>query len=114
MLNPKAALTVGLAFHELSTNAAKYGALSVRTGKIDVSWDINEADRTVRITWRETGGPAVAAPARTGFGRFLLERGVAADLKGTVALDFEPGGLVCTMTLQLDRLQPHATSHDVI
>lgn len=113
MLNPKASLTLGLAFHELSTNAAKYGALSVRTGKVEATWDVS-ADSNVNIVWRETGGPAVAAPTRIGFGRFLLERGVVSDLKGTVVLDFQPSGLVCTMTLPLDRLQPHTTSHDVI
>ena len=114
MLNPKAALTMGLAFHELSTNAAKYGALSVRTGKIDVSWTVSEADQAVKLIWQETGGPTIAAPERSGFGRFLLERGIMADLKGTAALDFQPNGLVCTMTLPLDRLRPHTTSHDVI
>ena len=114
MLNPKASLTLGLAFHELSTNAAKYGALSVRTGKIDARWQINDSDKALKITWTETGGPTVATPERSGFGRFLLERGVVADLKGTVALDFLPAGLVCTMTLPIDRLLPHATSHDVI
>jgi len=113
VLNPKAALTLGLVFHELSTNAAKYGALSAR-GLVDVSWDIDDGSGTVKIVWRETAGPAVATPERSGFGRFLLERGVAADLKGTVTLDFQSGGLVCTMFLPLERLQPHAVSHDVV
>ena len=67
----------------------------------------------MEIVWYEKDGPPVAAPTRSGFGRFLLERGVVADLKGTVALDFQPRGLVCTMILPLDRLQPHVSSHDV-
>jgi PAS domain S-box-containing protein len=91
-LSPKAALTLGLAVHELATNAAKYGALSSDSGIVDVSWTIDPNDDALAIAWQERGGPSVVPPTRTGFGRLLLERAVASDLKARVALAFEPEG----------------------
>jgi PAS domain S-box-containing protein len=100
-LNPKCALTLGLAIHELSTNAAKYGALSVPSGVVDVSWRVDAVRKMLSIDWRETGGPPVAPPKRSGFGRLLLERAVASDLAGDVKLEFDPVGLKCAITLPL-------------
>lgn len=93
MLAPDAAQNLALAFHELTTNASKYGALSVDAGMISIAWR-REAGR-IRILWQESGGPTVTAPERRGFGRVLLERLVGATLNGTVTLDFRPEGLVC-------------------
>jgi two-component sensor histidine kinase len=92
-LSPDTAQNLGLAFHELATNASKYGALAAEAGELDVTW--TRADGHVHITWREQGGPPVTPPERRGFGRVLLERLVGATLNGSVTLDFRPEGLVC-------------------
>jgi two-component sensor histidine kinase len=96
-LPPKSAVAFALAVHELCTNAAKYGALSNDAGRVSVDWDLVPAadGPRLRLTWRETGGPPTEAPSRRGFGSRLLERGLAAELRGTVALGFPPQGLVC-------------------
>ncbi|MFT3973010.1 MAG: HWE histidine kinase domain-containing protein [Amaricoccus sp.] len=93
MLTPDAAQNLGLAFHELATNASKYGALSVPGGHLHVDW--MRLPGEVQILWSESGGPAVAQPERQGFGRVLLERLVGVTLGGSVRLDFRPEGLVC-------------------
>ena len=98
-LAPKAAMAVALALHELATNAAKYGALSTPAGRVELSWTVE--GEALRLTWRETGGPPAAKPARTGFGTRLIQRGLTAELKAVVAMDYRPEGLVCTMTAPL-------------
>ena len=102
VLNPKCALTVGLAVHELATNAAKYGALSEKGGSVDVTWQIDPRERQLQIRWLESGGPTVERPSRSGFGRLLLERALASDLRGSVDLDFAPSGLKCHIAIPLD------------
>jgi light-regulated signal transduction histidine kinase (bacteriophytochrome) len=106
MLRPKAALSVSLAFHELTTNAAKYGALSVPEGTIDIGWEIRtcENKRWLVLRWAEQGGPQVAPPNRSGFGRLLLERSLAYDVDGEVNLDFRSDGLVCTAMIPVDQI----------
>jgi two-component sensor histidine kinase/PAS domain-containing protein len=99
-----AAVALGMAFHELATNAAKHGALSVPGGTVRLSWGAAEADadgaRWREVLWEESGGPPIAgAPARRGFGTRLLERGLAAQIGGAVALDFAPSGLRCRIRL---------------
>jgi light-regulated signal transduction histidine kinase (bacteriophytochrome) len=103
-LKPKAALSVALALHELITNAAKYGALSSSEGQVLVSWTAldRKGERWLVFRWAEQGGPKVAPPARTGFGRILLERSLAYDVDGEVDLDFRPEGLVCTAMIPFD------------
>jgi PAS domain S-box-containing protein len=103
ILSPKCAVSLGMAIHELTTNAAKYGALSAKNGSIQVSWESAAADKEVRITWVERGGPTVRPPQRSGFGRRLLERALAADLDGTVKLDFREEGLTCLIAFPLNR-----------
>jgi PAS domain S-box-containing protein len=98
-LDPKAAVAVGLAMHELATNAVKYGALSSAAGRVDVSWTA-EAGK-LRLTWRESGGPPVKKPAQRGFGARLLEQGLAEELRGSVRLSFPPEGLVCDVEATL-------------
>jgi two-component sensor histidine kinase len=98
-LAPRAALALALAFHELSTNAAKYGALSSESGTVSISWQVELG--TLRIDWKERGGPPVAEPERRGFGSRLIERGLAGDLGGTASLAFEPDGLHCTIETAL-------------
>ena len=104
-MSPQAAVALGLAFHELTTNAAKYGALSVPDGHIRVSWETDRSGPapTLRVVWSETGGPAVSPPTRRGFGSRLIERGIAQELDGEVKLAFEPTGLRCSFVLPLDR-----------
>lgn len=93
VLTPDAAQNLGLAFHELATNASKYGALSAQSGKLRVTWESFEDGG--RICWIESDGPPVESPSRRGFGRILLERLIGATLNGSVDLDFRPDGLVC-------------------
>jgi PAS domain S-box-containing protein len=103
MLKPRTAISLGMAFHELITNAAKHGALSKHGGSVEIAWDlIRPADNQLRIRWSERGGPELAPPARSGFGRLLLERGLAHELRGKVQLAFSPEGLKCTIVFPLD------------
>jgi PAS domain S-box-containing protein len=98
-LAPKQALALAMAVHELCTNAAKYGALSVESGRVDVTW--RAARGGLHLTWREAGGPPVAPPVKRGFGSRLLETGLAAELGGAVRVCYEPGGVVCTIDAPL-------------
>jgi two-component sensor histidine kinase len=102
-LGPNAAVTLNMAFHELATNAAKYGSLSSGAGRIDVTWMLDRASEPVilDITWRETGGPEVHKPTRRGFGSRLIEQGLAREFDGEVYLTFEPSGVTCRMRLPL-------------
>jgi PAS domain S-box-containing protein len=96
MLKPEAAENIGLAVHELSTNAAKYGALSTDKGRVVVRWWLGEQDgmRRFYIEWREHGGPPVSAPLREGFGQKVIKRIAAHALEGNVSLDFAETGVV--------------------
>lgn len=96
------AVSLGMAFHELATNAAKYGSLSVRNGAIEVDWTIELAPRRLSVRWVEKGGPGVKPPKRSGFGRLLLERALAADLDGDVKLEFVAEGVRCALTVPLE------------
>ena len=104
LLTPSATITLTLGLHELATNAAKYGALSNRTGAVDVGWTID--GEALTLVWRERDGPPVVPPEKTGFGTRLLERAVASDLGGTVEVEFDPAGLVCTIRAPLARITP--------
>lgn len=98
-LEPKTAVALGLAMHELGTNAVKYGALSRAGGRVEVRWTAN--DGRLRLEWREIGGPPVKAPRRKGFGARMLQHGLAGELGGEVRLDFHRDGLVCTVEAPL-------------
>ena len=90
-LTSKAGLSLAMAFHELGTNALKYGSLSVPDGRVSLAWAFDPADpQQIEIRWVEIGGPDVVAPTRRGFGSRLLERTLASELSGRV-----------------DRLRPH-------
>ena len=95
-LAPNDALSLGLAIHELATNASKYGALSCSGGKVSVRWDL-VSDALARIRWAESGGPEVGAPTKRGFGTDLIEKIVAHELRHPVELDFDPAGVRCTL-----------------
>jgi PAS domain S-box-containing protein len=99
-----AAAELGLAFHELATNAAKHGALSAAEGRVELRWSLRRAENgapLVVIDWREDGGPPVVPPARRGFGSELLEQGLAYAFGGTVNLSFEPEGVQCHICLPI-------------
>jgi PAS domain S-box-containing protein len=98
-LLPKTALAIAMAFHELATNALKYGALSNEGGRVRIRWDVisDAGQPRLRVVWTESGGPSVTPPSRTGFGTRLIERGLAAELGGSVSLSYPPTGVVCTV-----------------
>jgi PAS domain S-box-containing protein len=100
-LAPGGALTMALIFHELATNALKYGALSNGDGRVVLGWTYDAATRDLALTWTETGGPLVAPPTRRGFGSRLIERSLRGELKGAATMDWRPEGLVCTMRATL-------------
>ncbi|NNC53443.1 MAG: histidine kinase [Erythrobacter sp.] len=95
-LAPNDALSLGLAIHELATNAAKYGALSRTGGKVEVRWSLVN-DKLARIRWVESGGPEVSPPEKRGFGTDLIEKIVAHELRHPVELHFDPEGVRCTL-----------------
>lgn len=101
LLTPRAVQNLGLAFHELCTNAVKYGALSVPQGTVRVAWSVVEhrGEPWLRITWQESGGPPVAPPTRSGFGRVVTERTIAATLDAVVETRFDPTGVIWTIDL---------------
>jgi two-component sensor histidine kinase len=107
-LSSRAALALAMVIHELATNAAKYGALSSSTGRVDVGWSVRPKDGAdwLTLTWNEKGGPAVEKPRRTGFGSRLIERSIARDLEGKADLQFLPSGLQCTLSLPLAAIEP--------
>ena len=98
-LSPKAALSLGIAFNELATNAVKYGAFSNEGGTISINWtlDMEPDGRWLCLHWREKNGPRVTPPSRRGFGSRVLEQGLAHELNGKVSLNYAPGGIVCTI-----------------
>jgi PAS domain S-box-containing protein len=98
LLEPNAAQVVAVTLHELATNAAKYGALSVPNGQISLEW-LHEADGRLILRWTEMGGPAVKPPKRQGFGTRIIERMIR-QLKGKARFDWHADGLACEITLQ--------------
>jgi two-component system CheB/CheR fusion protein len=103
-LREKAAETLGLAIHELATNAVKYGALADGSGKLSVTWQAYDTGIGPRLTfeWRESGVPLVnAKPARNGFGREMIEQGLPYDLGATTVMEFGQGGLRCVIEVVL-------------
>lgn len=105
VLRPRAVLTLAMVFHELTTNAAKYGALSAPGGRIEISWQITARSShppRLQIDWIEHGGPAVVEPGQRGFGSKLIEGSVAGELSGSTRLIFAPEGLRCEIVIPLD------------
>jgi two-component sensor histidine kinase/PAS domain-containing protein len=103
-ISPKMALALAMGAHELATNAVKYGALSVDTGRVDIAWRLDERFDPPRLIldWREFGGPRVIPPTRRGFGSRLLERGLAHELGGEVAIRYVSSGVRCRIAAPLD------------
>jgi len=99
LLEPNTAQAIAITLHELATNAAKYGALSVANGRVDLKWS-NEANGQLHLRWAETGGPEIQEPTHKGFGGRIIER-MTAQQSGQTRFDWRPEGLVCEITLQL-------------
>src|SRR6266446_4364059 len=95
-LNPVAAQAIGLALHELATNAGKYGALSVDAGRVDVCWRLD--GDVFAMSWTECNGPPVSPPARCGFGSTVISSMVKQTVNGEVQLDYVPSGVVWNLT----------------
>lgn len=103
MLAPNATLALGIALHELATNAVKFGAFSGHAGSLLIAWTIDKTPQGSRLVlhWQEKGGPPVPPPSRQGFGSKVIERGLAHELGGTARLDYRADGLVCTIDIPL-------------
>ncbi|WP_331297727.1 sensor histidine kinase [Methylobacterium oryzae] len=103
-LGPRHGMTLALMLHELGTNAAKYGALSVAAGWVCITWNVAEAEggQTLRFRWEESGGPPVTPPTRTGFGTRLIARSLAHSFGGTARMSYPREGAVLTFEAPLD------------
>jgi PAS domain S-box-containing protein len=102
-MTPKATLALGIAFHELATNAVKYGAFSNDTGSIQISWatELSPGGGRLILHWREKDGPPAPPPSRRGFGSQVIESGLAHELEGVVRLDYPPEGVSCTIDIPI-------------
>lgn len=100
-VSAKTALALGIALHELATNAVKYGAFSNALGSISIGWTVEPRDGSNRLVlrWKEKDGPPVSPPTRTGFGSRVLARGLAHELDAKVQLDYRADGLLCTIDI---------------
>ncbi len=107
-LNPKAALAIALAMHELGTNASKYGALSSPQGVVDIAWTVDRSgtEPMLVIRWQESGGPEVREPEHQGFGSMLIERSIAYELDGDASVEYRKEGLLCTIRIPLRTVRP--------
>ncbi|GFE65654.1 chemotaxis protein CheB [Litoreibacter roseus] len=106
-INSRAALSLGMAVHELATNAAKYGAFSNDTGHVELSW-VRQDDGTEDVfifTWKERGGPTVTKPDGAGFGTTLISSTIEGSLRGKVKMSWEPAGVSCVLTINADELE---------
>jgi PAS domain S-box-containing protein len=101
-VQPKSAVALAMALHELCTNAVKYGALSVEGGRVSIAWEVINGRFILR--WQESGGPPVVRPRRKGFGSVMIGRALASQLEGEVATDYNVAGLVCTMNAPLSAI----------
>jgi two-component sensor histidine kinase len=99
LLKPDGARAVAMAVHELATNAVKYGALSTSNGRVRVQWTLQDGNK-LRLTWRETGGPPVAAPRKEGFGTRAITR-MLGQLDGEVQFDWREEGLTCDVVVTI-------------
>ncbi|HEY7231670.1 MAG TPA: HWE histidine kinase domain-containing protein [Pseudolabrys sp.] len=105
-LKPEAAQNLGLALHELAVNAAKFGALSVPTGEVEITWTRREnaPDKAVELDWRERLGPKVKVRRKKGFGSMVIERNLARALDAEVDMNFDPDGLHCHIVIPASQI----------
>jgi two-component sensor histidine kinase len=98
---------LAMAFHELATNAAKYGAFAEASGALDVTWDLARNGALLEIEWREIRPSPVDSPVRHGFGTRLIRSVVEQQLRGTVCFAWEPAGLRCTILIPMQSVAPN-------
>ena len=99
------AVALSMVIHELSTNALKYGALSVPDGRVSIVWTVDLAANRFKLAWIESGGPAVVEPQKKSFGSRFIEQALPGQLQGEARLIFNPAGLVCDVNIPLSSLQ---------
>lgn len=104
-VDPQLSLALSMAFHELCTNAVKYGALGVPGGYVTIHWQ-RDADDRIDVLWREQGGPPVVEPTRQGFGTRLIRHSVGSRNDAQISLDFAPEGVRCSFSLRLPAVTP--------
>ena len=107
VLTASAAQTIGLALHELATNAIKYGAWSVPAGQVTLEWTFDDdqaGQPQLRLRWIESGGPPVERPTRKGFGHVVIENMVAQSVDGEVHADYDPTGMRWTLSIPVGNL----------
>jgi PAS domain S-box-containing protein len=114
MLTPVAIQAMGMVLHELATNAAKYGALSVPAGQVSVSWDRQNEGANLIFVWREIGGPPIAAEVKSGYGTRLIRELVPYELGGRVDLVLGPEGVVCRIELPLGKPEAAVTEYESV
>ncbi len=114
LVEPRTALALGMATHELTTNAVKFGALSSPDGKVDISWTVEKTTggTVLVLKWVELNGPPVAKPTRRGFGMTLIERVFSNDVEGEAEVNFMLEGVVATLRAPLPAEQERATLRD--
>lgn len=111
-VNAAAAQAIGMALHELATNAAKYGSLSIPEGRVEIHWltRVNKrGEEEFVLRWEELNGPPVVAPTRKGFGSTVIERILRLRVNGKVTIDYEPAGLVCLISCPFSMLTDQET-----
>jgi len=103
-LDPPAALSLGMIFHELATNATKYGALTAGNGRVLIDWRlVDHADPKLSVEWREVGGPRIEPPTHRGFGSRLIERNIRHDLAGELTTDYSPDGFKAEFSIPMSK-----------
>jgi len=113
LLRAEAVQHLGMAIHELGTNAVKYGALSTKSGKVEITWNTlsDENGEHLVLEWKETGGPPATPPARAGFGTQILDRFLATSLNGKTALSYTKVGFLWSLTAPLQQLTDSTELH---
>jgi PAS domain S-box-containing protein len=107
-LKPRAAIALGLIFHELASNAAKYGALSKEAGEVTLLATLGDPGRPALLEWRESGGPPVIAPTKGGFGHVVITRSLSYSPDGGAELTFEPDGVRCAIQIPPEDIEEAA------
>ena len=105
-LDSRTIMSLSLILHELATNAAKHGALSVPAGRVRIGWQVEDAGSGLRLTWTESGGPPVTPPAATGYGTRLIQSAASYSLGGRVQQNYAVGGLKTEIVVPLGRASP--------
>jgi len=105
-LTPRQVMSLSMVLHEMATNAAKYGALSIRDGRVRIGWRTDEAGTNLTLTWAESGGPPVAEATAKGFGTTLIQATVEYSLRGRLELDYGADGLHAEIVIPLGSVAP--------